>query len=632
MPLNSPQYDEAVETSWDGVDQEEFENFEQFASVHVWWNTENPETGEDVELPVAHMEDGELKLVYEALNSAHDSAENAIEDQEDVENVRELLEDLREEEFPDREPLDADENNAMSPGQDDNTRKVNQLTEEELKEISQKAGTDEAPKVHKHFQINSKDIKQGEDEDGNPVYRVPISGDAQDRDQDQMALEGQEHMVEQLQTGKTPVYGDHGRHEEGPRYSFKNILGQFIDGELSQINDQEKNEGEHVTLADMRLRMSHPDAEELQELLEGDWPVGFSVGFIPKEVEEVRNDDDELVGLKMKRIDLLEASAVGIPSQPDSVPVGIDTNSTEAALAVKNVLDEASEEGKEVDVDELQKGLEKSILGENSTMPNKKDGGDGDGDGDGKDSSFIEENRDSFKTLIKESLREFKSEELQREVSQKAPEDVGRGDILSFVVDHFDGAEVSDIEAGLPDDSEYIGELDLNAYANLLAVLADTSQGDAQQALEQVLDELMSDGDDEGDVDEEEENSEENETDEDEEDEDEDEEEMANQFEGLDIEVDEFKERVAEELDTEPDEIDLSRPVTELSEEEFKAMRKVAEGMEGLSEDDLTSVQNSSGPKGTGPIQTGDGNGDGGKSNSGNEDSKDTDFSFGGRP
>lgn len=531
-------------------------------------------------------------------------------------------------ERPDAAPETAPQN------QNSVERQVNQLSVEEMKEIKEKAGTDDAPKVHKHFQVNSKDIKQGEDDDGNPIYKVPISGDAQDRDEDQMALEGQEDMVRQLKTGKVPVFGDHGRAADAPRYSFTNILGQFVGGELSNIQDTEKNEGEKVTLADMRVRRTHPDSQELMELLEGEWPVGFSVGFIPQEVEEVRNENDEMVGLKMKKVDLLEASAVGIPSQPDSVPVGIDTNSTQAALAVKNILDEASEEGKEVDVDSLEKGLQKSILEREPTMSNEEDSGDG----DGKDSSFVEENRESFKTLIKEGLREFKSEELKDQISQKAPGDVGRGDVLSFVVDHFDGAEVSDVESGLPDDSEYIGELDLNAYANLLAVLGDVEQGEAQQVLENVLDEMMEEGEenemDEDEEDEEEENDQnpedENETDEDEDEEDDEDEEMSNQFEGLDVEVDEFKQRVSEELGTEPEEIDLSRPVTELSEEEFKAMRKVAEDMEGLSEDDLTDVSNSSGPKGSGPIHTGEGEGDDGKSDSGDGDEKEMDFSFGG--
>jgi len=101
--VHTPAYDTAVATNWDGVDREEFESDQEFRSVHI------VEHGDEVHLPVAHKEDDELRLVYEALNSAHDLAENieGIPDQT-VDNARDILTMLREDEFPDREPLDAD--------------------------------------------------------------------------------------------------------------------------------------------------------------------------------------------------------------------------------------------------------------------------------------------------------------------------------------------------------------------------------------------------------------------------------------------------------------------------------------------------------------------------------------------
>lgn len=716
MPVNSPEYDEAVETNWDGVDQSEFENFEQFASVHVWHNTEDPETSEDVELPVAHMEDGTLKLVYEALNSAHDLASQAIDDEEDVSQVRDLLEDLREDEFPDREPLDADqesravedvdltppdavqnaaqaamdfeeenddiqdcgtgvgdmraeqiinddlepedflggentaipdylesheedvtaegpatdwsdeemddcgnrqyakwggtgtgtglewaeeteqrlreemedeedENNTMSSEQnEDDTREINQLSQKELKEISEKAGTEDAPKVHKHFQINSKDIKQGEDENGNPIYKVPISGDARDRDRDKMALDAQEEMTDQLRSGKIPVFGDHGRASDAPRYSFTNILGQFIDGELDTIQNQERNEGERVTLADMRLRTSHPDAKEMEELLEGDWPVGFSVGFIPTEVEEITNDEGELTGLKVLDLDLMEASAVGIPSQPDSVPVGISQNSTQAAVAMKSVLDET---GKEVDVDDLEKSL-KNVIGDESMEQNEEEAGDSPDD---TNSSFVEENRDSFKTLIKESLRDLKSEDLEKRM-EKAPENVSEGDLQNFFADHFDDMDMSDVEQAIDQsDAEYIGQLDLSAYAKLLATAYDAGQDEVLNIMEEIIDQLeeMEDGED------------------------------------------------GEENDSDPDEEDDQDPdeENEMDEEEDGEGMDEDDEEEEMDEENMTDPDKSTGPEGSGPIQRAgdddDEKGDVELSDDLDEDELE-DLSFGGRP
>jgi len=279
---------------------------------------------------------------------------------------------------------------------------VNQLSEDKLRDIKEKAGTDEAPKIQRRITPDPKDIKQGEDEEGNPVYKVPISGDARDRDGDKMTMEGQDHMIKQLRTGKVKLFGDHGRSADDPRYSFKNILGQFIDGERAAIQNEEMNEGEEVTMATLRLDMAHPDAERLDHQLENDFPVGFSVGFRPLEVEEITNDDGELVGLKMLKVDLMEASAVGIPSQPDSVPVAIENQNTEAAMAVKSVLDE---KGATVDSEELKDALEKSIDNEDSDMTeNDNEPGQEDGQEDGD----VLENAPEWARTLRDNLDEAK--------------------------------------------------------------------------------------------------------------------------------------------------------------------------------------------------------------------------------
>jgi len=410
------------------------------------------------------------------------------------------------------------EKDIMSPEQDDkDTQKMNQLSKDELKKISEKAGTDDAPKVHKGFQINAKDIKQGEDEDGNPVYKVPISGDAMDRDRDQMAIEGQENMVEQLRSGKVPVYGDHGRAADAPRYSFTNIIGQFIDGELSAIDNQEINEGDKVTLATMRVREEHPDGKELVKLLEGDWPVGFSVGFRPLKVEEITNDDGELIGLKMLEIDLLEASAVGIPSQPDSVPVGISQNSTQAAVAVKSALDKA--EG-EVDVKELEKTLEKSMLKGEDDMGDQKDDDKGSGDEpeENNDSNPEELNdAEQVKQLIKEAVEEAeKSPHYAKTLKEELKE-----------VEKFDEDELEEI---------------MNVVGNAISRHMDA-------AMEEVAEELaMDSGDGEGD------DSEENEMDEDEEEDEEENSDSPDEEDEMDEDEDEEEENGLDDDDkTDPD-------------------------------------------------------------------------------
>lgn len=102
--VQMPAYDSARETQWDGVDKSEFQSGDEFRSVHMLVKDA------DEALPVAHRESDELVLVYEALNSAYDTAErvSGVSD-ETVARVRERLNELKGKEFPDREPLDADQ-------------------------------------------------------------------------------------------------------------------------------------------------------------------------------------------------------------------------------------------------------------------------------------------------------------------------------------------------------------------------------------------------------------------------------------------------------------------------------------------------------------------------------------------
>jgi len=110
--VESPEFEEAVMTAWDGVDKEEFESQSQWESVHVVRH------GDEYHLPVAHLEDGELKLVLEAIRSAYRMVSRIESVPADViEDARSLLEDLRETEYPDEEELAADQENVN--GDDD---------------------------------------------------------------------------------------------------------------------------------------------------------------------------------------------------------------------------------------------------------------------------------------------------------------------------------------------------------------------------------------------------------------------------------------------------------------------------------------------------------------------------------
>jgi len=108
--VKNPRYDDAQKEQWETPSIEDFETEEDYYNVHMLWAKEEHEGVYDVALPVARHEDGTIVLVYEALNSAYDFA-SRVEglSEEQVSDVREKLENLRENEFPDEEPLDADE-------------------------------------------------------------------------------------------------------------------------------------------------------------------------------------------------------------------------------------------------------------------------------------------------------------------------------------------------------------------------------------------------------------------------------------------------------------------------------------------------------------------------------------------
>lgn len=96
-------YDVAVKTNWDGVDQSEFPDKQAYRMAHILLKED------DEALPIVHYEDEEMKLVYEALNSAYDSTGRVDGLSKKMqEDVRSMLEELRKEEFPDSPRLDAD--------------------------------------------------------------------------------------------------------------------------------------------------------------------------------------------------------------------------------------------------------------------------------------------------------------------------------------------------------------------------------------------------------------------------------------------------------------------------------------------------------------------------------------------
>jgi len=165
------------------------------------------------------------------------------------------------------------------------------------------AGSPEKKRVN--FRVKGSNLELTKQEDGEMFVNVPIQATSEDRDGDVITDKGQERILEQLESGEVPLVPNHGVGAGAATYDFRDIFGQFVGGEMM----------DGTTVGRARLREGSEMADELQDLLEQDMPVGFSVGFIPTETEE-RGEG----GMLVDDLDLMEVSAVGVPSNPDAVP------------------------------------------------------------------------------------------------------------------------------------------------------------------------------------------------------------------------------------------------------------------------------------------------------------------------
>ena len=169
----------------------------------------------------------------------------------------------------------------------------------------------------------AKDIKQSKDKKGNTTLTVPIQSLEADRDGDTITQEGQNMIINQLQSGNVPAFPNHGFGDSMVMYDFREIMGQWTGGEV--------NNG--ITYGYLRLRKGNSAAEELLDLINQNMPVGFSIGFIPKSYDEEKD------GISILELDLLEVSPVGIPSNAAAV----QGNSQEIAMAAKSAIENKSD-------------------------------------------------------------------------------------------------------------------------------------------------------------------------------------------------------------------------------------------------------------------------------------------------
>jgi HK97 family phage prohead protease len=168
--------------------------------------------------------------------------------------------------------------------------------------------------IRKSFSVEREQIKVWKEENDNGTeithIEVPVSSPSEDRDGDEFSDQGVENQAAQFRSGEVGMWLDHGLSPETnfPDYRVLEQIGGWKD---ARIDDDG-----HL-YATVALRPSSEDASELETMLdEGVAPVGFSVGFIVEKSEEKEESEN---GQIFHEVDLLECSAVGIPSNPDAM-------------------------------------------------------------------------------------------------------------------------------------------------------------------------------------------------------------------------------------------------------------------------------------------------------------------------
>lgn len=188
--------------------------------------------------------------------------------------------------------------------------------------------------IRKSFAVKREHLKvwKEENDKGTEVTKieVPVSSPSEDRDGDEFSEEGVENQAAQFQSGTVGMWLDHGLSPETmfPDYRVLEQIGGWKD---ARVDDDRQ------LFATAALRPSSDEAKELETMLdEGVAPVGFSIGFI---VEKSEEKEDSEYGQIFHEVDLLECSAVGIPSNPDAMV------SDSAMAAAKAVTDAGGYDG-----------------------------------------------------------------------------------------------------------------------------------------------------------------------------------------------------------------------------------------------------------------------------------------------
>ena len=265
--------------------------------------------------------------------------------------------------------------------------------------------TQNSQRHYKYFVV--RDIKKVKDSSGNEILSVPIQSLQADREGDVVNEQGQQDIIRQLQTGNVPAFPNHGMGDSFVMYDFREIMGKWVGGEVNG----------NTTYGYLQLRKNNSSAEALMDLIEQDMPVGFSIGFIPKEYEEKQE------GMEFSAVDLLEVSPVGIPSNA----VAVHGNNVDMINAVTQAIEtDGSAEAVKAKIKQFIGGnmTEEKQSNEQPEQETKESDEEEKSDNDEDEEDENDEDEDEedykqFKSEVKEKLSTLESKIQQIEESLK---------------------------------------------------------------------------------------------------------------------------------------------------------------------------------------------------------------------
>lgn len=272
----------------------------------------------------------------------------------------------------------------------------------------------------------SKATVKADDETGYTTLRVPVSSLNEDRDGDKISADGMESLVAQVSDAPVGLFPNHGMDPGTAMYDFREVFGAWEGGELE----------DDTAFGEVRL-LTKPDSDELMDdgkalknLIEQDAPVGFSIGFgwDEKDAEELENG-----GMRFNDLDLMEISAVGIPSNPSAVVQA----GTEIAASVKDAgLDPAA-----VDTDRLTKSLQQSMSSkENDDEDEEEEEQDSEQEQEQRGTELDEETLESIQSTV-QSVVGTHADAIVADVMEALADGMDRGDD-----EETDGADEGDEE------------------------------------------------------------------------------------------------------------------------------------------------------------------------------------------